>query len=95
MASSKATAPPKQVEAKAQAALMLVESLALSLVEQGVLTSEQVVELIENVIETKRRMGEESEDPEVAHASAGMLSVIANSVRVAHPPAPIEPDDEP
>ncbi|MFK8251884.1 hypothetical protein [Ancylobacter terrae] len=94
MASSKPVTPPTQVEAKAQAALMLVESLALSLVEQGVLTREEVVEVIENVIETKRRMGEESEDPEVAHAAAGMLSVIANSVRAAHSAPPVGRDDE-
>lgn len=74
---------PKHVEASAQAALMLVESLALALIERGLLTTDQVVDAVESVIETKKRLGSESEDPDVAGAATGLLSIIANSVRVA------------
>lgn len=74
---------PVTTQASAQAALMLVESLALALVENGVLDSDQVVEAFESVVETKRRMGEESEDATVAARAVGLVSVIANSLRVA------------
>lgn len=71
-------------QASAQAALMLVESLALVLVENGVVSSDAVVEAFENVMETKRRLGEESEDAAVAARAAGLVSIIANSLRLAH-----------
>lgn len=70
--------------ASAQAALMLVESLALVLVENGVLSSDEVVDAFENVMETKRRLGEESEDAAVAAKAAGLVSIITNSLRLAH-----------
>ncbi|QJP12631.1 hypothetical protein G3545_02490 [Starkeya sp. ORNL1] len=77
---------PEQLttHATAQAALMLVESLALALVESGVLTSDKVVDAFENVVETKRRMGEESEDAMVAAKAGGLISNIVNSLRLAH-----------
>jgi hypothetical protein len=70
-------------DATAQAALMLVESLALALVENGVLTSDEVVDAFENVVDTKRRMGEESEDATVAAKAGGLISNIVNSLRLA------------
>lgn len=77
---------PEQLmtDASAQAALMLVESLALALVEHGILSSDEVVDAFENVLETKQRMGEESEDSAVAAKAAGLISNIANSLRLAH-----------
>lgn len=69
--------------ATAQAALMLVESLALALIENGILDREEVVDAFENVVETKRRLGAESEDTAVAAKAVGLVNIIVNSLRLA------------
>lgn len=71
--------------AEGEAALMLVESLVLALVEQDVLTREQVSEAIETVIETKRGKGGDTEHPRISAAAIGMLNMLSNSVSAARP----------
>ncbi|MGX7704754.1 hypothetical protein [Methylobacterium sp. Gmos1] len=71
--------------AAGQAALMLVESLMLALVECRVLPSAELVEAVETVIETKRRLAEDGHEPEIAARAAAMLTTIANSLAAAGP----------
>jgi hypothetical protein len=71
--------------AAGQAALMLVESLMLALVERRVVPSSELVEAVETVIETKRRLAEDGHEPDVAARAAAMLTTIANSLAAAGP----------
>jgi hypothetical protein len=71
--------------AAGQAALMLVESLMLALVERRVVPSSELVEAVETVIETKRRLAEDGHEPDVAARAAVMLTTIANSLAAAGP----------
>jgi len=69
--------------AHGQAALMLVESVLLVLIETGIVAKEQMVEAIEAVISSKRDLAEEEERRAVSEAAIGLLSGIANSLRAA------------
>lgn len=71
--------------AAGQAALMLVESLMLALVERGVMPAAEMVEAVETVIETKRRLAEDGHEPEIAARAAAMLAGIANSLAASGP----------
>jgi len=73
--------------AEAQAALMLVESLMLVLVERRVIPAADLVEAVETVIETKRRLAADGREPAVATQAAALLTTIANSLAAAAPPA--------
>ncbi|MDP8915639.1 MAG: hypothetical protein M3M95_00260 [Pseudomonadota bacterium] len=73
--------------AEGEAALMLVESLAIALVEQDLLSREQVAEAIETVIETKRSAGGDTEHAAISDAAVGLLSTLANSVSAARSPS--------
>jgi hypothetical protein len=66
--------------ANGQAALMLVESLLLLLIEKHVLTNAQIVEAVETAIDTKRQLGEEGENIAISSTAAGTMSNIANSL---------------
>jgi hypothetical protein len=69
--------------AYAEASVMLIECLMLLLIEQRVLTSQQMIATVENVIATKRRMIQEGEHAKISAIAAGMLSTIANSLAAA------------
>lgn len=71
--------------AAGQAALMLVESLMLALVERKVIPADELIEAVETVIETKRRLAEDGHEPEIAARAAAMLAGIANSLAAAGP----------
>jgi hypothetical protein len=66
--------------AYADAAIMLVESLMMKLIEREILTSAQVVGAVEDAISTKRQMVEEGEHPEVSAVALGLLRSMANSL---------------
>jgi len=66
--------------AEGEAALMLVECLMLALVEQELLTPNQLTEAIETVISVKRQSSGDTEHPTVSNAAIALLSGIANSV---------------
>lgn len=72
-------------DAVGQAALMLIESLMLALVERKVVPPSELVEAVETVIETKRRLAADGHEPEVAARAAAMLTTIANSLAAAGP----------
>ncbi len=71
--------------AAGQAALMLVESLMLALVERRVIPAPDLIEAVETVIETKRRLAEDGHEPQTAARAAAMLATIANSLAAAGP----------
>jgi hypothetical protein len=66
--------------ASAEAALMVIECLMAILVEQGVLTSQQIAGVVESAICAKRRMVKEHEHEEIASIASGLLSTMANSL---------------
>jgi hypothetical protein len=69
--------------AYAEASLMLIECLMLTLIENNVLTTNEIVEAVETAIATKRQMVDDLEHPEIAAVAAGVLSTLANSLRAA------------
>lgn len=71
--------------AAGQAALMLVESLMLALVERRVIPADALIEAVETVIETKRRLAEDGHEPQTAARAVAMLAAIANSLAAAGP----------
>lgn len=73
-----------------QAALMLSETVALLLVENGILLKSQVVDAIEGIIEVKEEIAGVSESVVVSIVSIGLLQTIAQSVAAADVPKPAE-----
>ena len=69
-----------------QAALMLCESLALLLVEQGVISKHQVIDAIEGIIEVKREIAGTSEPVVVSIASILLLQTISRSISAVSEP---------
>lgn len=69
--------------AHGQAALTLMESVLLVLIEGGIVKKEQMIEAIETVISSKRALTDEEENHNVSAAAIGLLSGIANSLRAA------------
>lgn len=69
-----------------QAALMLCESLALLLVEQGVISKHQVIDAIEGIIEVKREIAGTSEPVVVSIASILLLQTILRSISAVSEP---------
>jgi hypothetical protein len=59
---------------------MLIECLMLTLVENRVLTTAQLIGAVETAIATKRQMVDEGEHPEIAAVAVGVLSTLANSL---------------
>jgi hypothetical protein len=66
--------------AEGEAALFLIKSLLITLVERGVLTTEQALEAVEAVIATKHRMVEEQDEPRISAVAAELVSRIANTL---------------
>jgi hypothetical protein len=68
-----------------QAALMLVESLLLLLVERGVVQKEQVTEAIAGLVEVTQEIAGTSESV-VISTSIGLLRAVAGSLAAATAP---------
>ena len=66
-----------------QAALMLYESLALLLIEQGIVRKQLVVEAIKGVIEVKQEIAGTSEPVVVSVASILLIQNILQSINAA------------
>ena len=73
-------------KAEGQAAMMLIESVLLALIDRGILTKAEVQELIETVIETKRNIAADGSSVEVENAAAGLLVNLANSLMASSVP---------
>jgi hypothetical protein len=66
--------------ADAEAAVMLIECLMLTLVERGVLTTQQIIGTVEVALMTKRQMVADREHPEIATVAVGVLTRLSNSL---------------
>jgi hypothetical protein len=66
--------------ADGEAAIMLIECLMLTLVEQGVLSRQQVIGAVEEALRTKRQMVAEREHPRIAAVAVGVLTRLSNSL---------------
>jgi hypothetical protein len=78
--------PPDATEillAEGQAALVLVESVLLALVEANVIDKQHIIEALEGAIATKRTMLAEGKAPAISAAAVGLLTSIANSMTAA------------
>ncbi len=75
-----------------QAALLLVESLLLLLIEKGMVAPEDMVDAIEGVVEVKREIAGTSEKVVVSMASIGLLRGISGSLRATAPAEPSRTD---
>ncbi len=73
----------EQLLAHGQAALTLVESVLLVLVETGIVSTEEMLEAVETVISSKRALADNEEDRAISTAAIGLLIGIANSLRAA------------
>jgi hypothetical protein len=71
--------------AAAEAAVMLIECLMLTLVERGVLTTQQIIGTVEVALSTKRQMVADREHPEIATVAVGVLTRLANSLAASKP----------
>jgi hypothetical protein len=69
--------------AYAEAAIMLLESLMLKLIEHRLLSSAQLVGAVEDAISTKRQMIHDGEHPEISAVASGLLRALANSLAAA------------
>jgi hypothetical protein len=69
-----------------QAALMLVESLLLLLVGEGIVEKEKVIEAIDGIVEVKQEIAGTSESVVVSMASIGLLRGVAGSLSAAAAP---------
>ncbi|WP_428375485.1 hypothetical protein [Lichenicoccus sp.] len=69
-----------------QAALMLCESVALILIERGVIAKEQMLEAIGGVIDVKREMAGTDESVVVSVRSISLLQAVARSLSAAPDP---------
>ena len=63
-----------------QAALLLVESLLLLLIEKGMVAPKDVVDAIDGVVEVKREIAGTSERVVVSMASIGLLRAVSGSL---------------
>ena len=62
----------------AMAALMLVESLMLALVEAGPISHDEIADAIEDVVGSQRFIAAEGDEPGVAQAAERMVHRIAD-----------------
>jgi hypothetical protein len=79
------SAPSEEMKrlAHGDAALMLIECLMVTLIEQRILTTQEIVDAVEAAIATKRQMVADQDHPEIALVAAGLLSTLANSLAAA------------
>jgi hypothetical protein len=72
--------PQTMLLAEGEAALFLAEGILMALLDSGVLSGERVHEIMNTLIDTKRQMVEERQQPLVSQAAVGILASIANSL---------------
>jgi len=77
--------------AHGQAALLLLECLMLTLIEQKTMTAERMVEAVETVLATKLQMIQDEYHPQIARLATGLLSRISNSLAATQPGGSVAP----
>jgi hypothetical protein len=81
--SASASSPELINQASGQAALMLIESLFLQLVERKLVSAEDLAETIQTVIDAKRQLIADGLEQEVAQCALGLMATVHNSVLAA------------
>ena len=71
---------------------MAVEALILALIENRVLTADQMIETTELCAKTKRDLARAGIDTQVALTAARLLGALANSLQGARPRLPFAPE---
>ena len=66
--------------AEGEAALVLMESLLLTLVDKGVVGRDELVQSIESLVDMKRQMAADGVAPGLSTIAAGILIKIANTL---------------
>jgi hypothetical protein len=69
--------------AAAEAALMLLEALMLSMIRAGLVSAQEMADVVETAIDAKRELVESGQHPRISQVAAGMLAGIANSLAAA------------
>ncbi|MBD8549035.1 hypothetical protein [Sphingomonas sp. CFBP 8760] len=70
-----------QPDAQGQAALLLIESLIHSLLDNGALTKAQALEAIESAMQVKEESAEEEKEPvRTLHKSLGLMNNMKQSI---------------
>ena len=74
--------------AYAEASIMMIETLLLALISRQVVSTDEIIAAIEDVIETKRHLVEDDDHSKISTQAIGVLSQLANSLaasRIAPP----------
>jgi hypothetical protein len=66
--------------AQGEAAWMLLESLMLAMIDRGLVSRDDLIDMVENVSATKKQMVAEREHPRIASVAVGLLSTLGNSL---------------
>lgn len=66
--------------AQGEAALDVLESLLITLVEEPVVSAEQVGEALDAAIAARRRAAEQEREPAPSRVTLGILSTLGNSL---------------
>jgi hypothetical protein len=66
--------------AQAEAAIMLLESLMIRLLERRIFSAEELLEIVETVVDAKGRMVAEHTHARISSVAAGILKTFANSL---------------
>ena len=69
--------------AAAEAALMLLEALMLGMIRAGLVSAQEMADVVETAIDAKRELAESGQHPLISKVAAGMLAGIANSLAAA------------
>lgn len=77
--------------AEGEAALVLMESLLLTLVNKGVVGRDELVASIETLVDMKRQMAADGIAPGLSTIAAGILIGVANSLSAEGNPAATKP----
>lgn len=66
--------------AQAEAAIMLLESLMIRLLERRIFSTEELLEIVETVVDAKGQMVAEHTHTRISSVAGGILKTFANSL---------------
>jgi hypothetical protein len=77
--------------AYAEASIMLLECVMLTLIDRNVVSKEAMIEALETALDTKRAFVTDGHHREIALVAAGILGRIANSLAASGNRSPAQP----
>jgi hypothetical protein len=72
--------------AYAEASAFLLEGLLRLLIERGALQVDEVIQMVEDTIATKKLLAHEGSHAEISTVAAGFLVTLSNSIGASRPP---------